>query len=209
MGSGVFDNSFDLILIAAAALLTMSVVASKASSVLGVPFLILFLGIGMLAGSDGPGGIEFDNYQVAFAVGSLSLALILFDGGLRTSINSVRPVLVVGISLASLGVIVTALITAAFAILVLELEFAEALLLGAIVSSTDAAAVFTILRSRRLALRGRLKQVLEFEAGSNDPMAIFLTMAVLAVTAGQMNADLQLASMCPPSAFVRQSGMNC
>jgi cell volume regulation protein A len=195
MGPGVFDHSFELILIAAAALLTLSVVASKASSVLGVPFLILFLGIGMLAGSEGPGGIEFDNYQVAFAVGSMSLALILFDGGLRTSINSIRPVLVVGISLASLGVIVTALITAAFAVLVLKLEFAEALLLGAIVSSTDAAAVFTILRSRRLALRGRLKQVLEFEAGSNDPMAIFLTMAVLAVTAGQMNADLQLASM--------------
>jgi len=196
MGSGLFDHSFELVLIAAAALLAFSVLASKASSVLGVPFLIIFLGIGMLAGSDGPGGIAFDNYPLAFAIGSVSLALILFDGGLRTSFSSIRPVLAVGISLATVGVLATALITSGFAILVLKLSVSEGLLLGAIVSSTDAAAVFAILRSRRLALRGRLKQVLEFEAGSNDPMAIFLTMAVLAVTAtGQMNADLQLASM--------------
>lgn len=195
MGLGLFGYSFELVLIAAAALLAFSVLASKASSALGVPFLIIFLGIGMLAGSDGPGGIEFDNYPLAFAIGSVSLALILFDGGLRTSFGSIRPVLAVGISLATIGVLATALITSGFAILVLKLSVSEALLLGAIVSSTDAAAVFAILRSRRLALRGRLKQVLEFEAGSNDPMAIFLTMAVLAVTAGQMTADGQLASM--------------
>lgn len=179
------DAPFESVLIAAALLLLLSVVGSRFSTLAGVPSLLVFLGIGMLAGSDGPGGIEFTNYSLTFVLGSVSLAFIIFDGGLRTRWQSVRPVLPVGISLASLAVVATAALTGAFARYALGLSWNEALLLGAIVSSTDAAAVFSILRSRSLALRGTVKQVLEFEAGSNDPMAVLLTVSVLLYATAQ------------------------
>jgi potassium/hydrogen antiporter len=147
----------------------------------------MFLGIGMIAGSDGFGGIHFDNYPVAYAIGSVSLALILFDGGMRTRWRDMRPVLAIGSSLATVGVLATAAVTALFTRFAFGLSWVEAALVGAMISSTDAAAVFAVLRAKSLSLQGRLKQVLEFEAGSNDPAAVLLTLAVVAVAvAGRM-----------------------
>ncbi|AFM11955.1 potassium/proton antiporter [Turneriella parva] len=178
----IFDfhgYSLEAILFAAALLVTISVIASRISSRFGIPLLLVFLGIGMLAGSDGVGGIVFDNYRMAFAVGSACLALIVFDGGMSTSWSSVRPVLRRGISLSVLGTLFTGAATATFANLVLRMHWSDSILLGAIVSSTDAAAVFSLLRARSVSLQGTVKQTLEFEAASNDPIAIFLTVGVL------------------------------
>ncbi len=158
-----------------AVLLLLSVVASKASERLGIPALLMFLLIGMLAGSEGPGGIDFDDPGTANFLGTLALAYILFSGGLDTNWRSVRPVLRAGMVLATAGVLLTALLVAAFAKVLLGLSWLEGLLLGSVISSTDAAAVFSILRSRSVSLRGRLRPLLELESGSNDPMAVFLT----------------------------------
>jgi cell volume regulation protein A len=171
----------ETLLLVAAVLLLLSVIASKTSGRLGVPALLLFLVIGMLAGSEGPGGIEFDDPQLAQSLGVLALALILFAGGVDTDWRSVRPVLWAALSLSTLGVLATAITLAASLHLLLTFPFVEALLLGAIVSSTDAAAVFAVLRSRNVSLRGRLKPLLELESGSNDPMAVFLTLAMIGV----------------------------
>lgn len=167
------------ILLVIGALLTLSIVASKASGRFGVPALLIFLAIGMLAGSDGPGGIYFDDDYAAQSLGVLSLAFILFSGGLETKWREIRPVLLPGLSLATLGVLITA---AALAFIVkhfLGFSWLEAFLLGAIVSSTDAAAVFSVLRSRNVGLKDNLKPLLEFESGSNDPMAVFLSLGII------------------------------
>ncbi|MBI4270114.1 MAG: potassium/proton antiporter [Candidatus Rokubacteria bacterium] len=169
----------ETLLLVASVLLLVSVIASKTSGRLGVPALLLFLAIGMLAGSDGPGGIEFDDARLAQSLGVLALALILFAGGLDTDWSSVRPALWEGLGLSIVGVLGTAITLATLLHLVLQYSFLEALLLGAIVSSTDAAAVFAVLRSKSVGLRGRLKPLLELESGSNDPMAVFLTIAVI------------------------------
>lgn len=163
----------------ASALLLASVLASKAARV-GIPALLLFLGVGMLAGSDGPGGIHFDNPSAAQAMGVVALTFILFGGGLTTRWEDVRPVAVRGAVLATIGVLITAGLTGLFAWKVADLSLPQALLLGAIVSSTDAAAVFGVLRSRSLGLTPRLRSLLEFESGSNDPMAVFLTLSLVA-----------------------------
>lgn len=168
-------------LIPLAVLLVVSVFASRASEFLGVPALLLFLGIGMLAGSDGPGGIEFEDAELAQSLGVLALVLILFVGGLETRWSTVKPVLAMGATLSSAGVLVTALATGLFAYLALGFPLLTAMLLGAIVSSTDAAAVFSVLRSRSVSLKGRLKPLLELESGSNDPMAVFLTVGITAM----------------------------
>lgn len=160
-------------------LLLLGILASKASSRLGIPALLLFLVIGMIAGSDGPGGIPFDDPQLAQALGVLALAYILFAGGLETDAKAIRPVLWCGVSLATIGVLLTAALVGAFCVYALSLPWLEGLLLGAIVSSTDAAAVFSILRSQRMGLKGSTQPLLELESGSNDPMAVFLTTAVL------------------------------
>ncbi len=162
----------------AAVLLLASVLSSKAAR-LGVPALLLFLGVGMLAGSDGPGGIHFDNPTVAQGMGVVALAFILFGGGLTTRWEDVRPVAVRGAALATVGVLATAGLTGVFAWQVAGLPLPQGLLLGAIVSSTDAAAVFSVLRSRHLGLAPRLRSLLEFESGSNDPMAVFLTLSLI------------------------------
>lgn len=168
-------------MVAVAVLLLVGVLASKMSTRLGVPAVLLFLGIGMLAGSEGPGGIEFDDFTEAQTIGIVALAFILFAGGLDTRWASARPVLGPGIALATAGVLITAVVAGVVAGAVLELSFAEGLLLGAIVSSTDAAAVFSVLRSRSVGLRGRLRPLLEFESGSNDPMAVFLTIGFMEI----------------------------
>jgi len=160
-------------------LLLISVLASKASEWLGVPALLIFLAIGMLVGSEGPGGIWFDNYALAQMIGTLALAYILFSGGLDTDWKTVRPVLRPAGILATIGVFLTAVFVALFATLFLNFSWLEGLLLGSVMSSTDAAAVFAILRSRNISLKGRLQPLLELESGSNDPMAVFLTVTMI------------------------------
>jgi cell volume regulation protein A len=194
--------SLEWILLFGSGLLVLSVLASRISSSLGLPALLIFLGIGMLAGSEGPGQIPFDNYSLAFAIGSVCLAFILFDGGLRTSWRSVRPVLPLATSLSFVGTVVTGVATGVFAHFILKLGWLEGLLLGAIVSSTDAAAVFSILRSRGLGLKNSLKQTLEFEAGSNDPVAVFLTVSVLALLLSPDSSALDILIL-----FVQQAGI--
>lgn len=169
------------ILIVAGLLLIVSVVASKAAARTGVPALLIFLGIGMLAGSEGLIGIEFDNPAIAQFVGVVALSFILFSGGMDTRLDAVRGVFREGFALATVGVLVTALVAGAFAYLIFGLPILVSLLLGAIISSTDAAAVFAVLRSRSVGLKGHLKPLLELESGSNDPMAAFLTVALTAM----------------------------
>lgn len=170
---------FDYLLLGAAILLLLSIVSSKASGRLGVPALLFFLVIGMLAGSEGIGGIEFEDAAIAQSLGVVALIFILFSGGFDTEWASVRPVLPHGLVLATVGVLLTAVAVGAFAVGLLGFSWNEGLLFGAIVSSTDAAAVFAVLRSRGVGLKGSLKPLIELESGSNDPMAIFLTMAMV------------------------------
>lgn len=167
------------ILLIGSVLLILSIVASKTGFKYGVPTLIIFMGVGMLAGSDGPGGIVFEDAAVTQFLGVVALIFILFSGGLDTRWDSVKPVLWKGASLATLGVFITAFAVGGFVWLVTDFSFLEGLLLGAIVSSTDAAAVFSILRTRSVGLKGGLRPLLELESGSNDPMAYFLTLAVI------------------------------
>ncbi|HQN01170.1 MAG TPA: potassium/proton antiporter [Candidatus Hydrogenedentes bacterium] len=170
-----------LILLAAGFLVLTSILASRASERLGVPALIVFLCIGMLAGVDGFGGIQFDNARAANLLGEMALAFILFSGGLSTNWRIARPVAVPSFILSTFGVLVTAVLVGMFAWAVVGLDILNSVLLGAIISSTDAAAVFSILRSRGVGLKGQLKPLLELESGSNDPMAVFLTIGMTRV----------------------------
>jgi potassium/hydrogen antiporter len=174
-------TSIDHILVAASVLLLLSVLASKASAKLGIPALLLFLVLGMLAGSDGPGGIYFDDAHLAQSLGVVALALILFSGGLDTEWSSVRPVLLKGLALSTAGVLITAVLVGLFARVVLGFSLLEGILLGAIVSATDAAAVFSVLRARSVGLKGNVRPLLELESGSNDPMAVFLTTGLIGI----------------------------
>lgn len=164
-----------------AILLLLSIAASKASVRLGVPALLLFLLIGMLAGSEGVGGIDFDDPRLTQALGVVALSFILFSGGVDTSWRRVQSVLRPALILSTLGVLITALLVGGFAILFLGFSLYEGLLLGAIVSSTDAAATFAVLRSRSVGLRGQIEPLLELESGSNDPMAVFLTTGIISL----------------------------
>lgn len=171
--------SIDQIIIIIAIFLVVSAVMSKLSDAFGVPALLLFLGIGMLAGSDGPGGFYFDDAWLSQAMGTVALAYILFAGGLDTDIQSVKTVTKPALVLSTLGVLITALLTGLCVKLFLNLPWLEAFLIGSIVSSTDAAAVFAILRSKNVGLKEPLRPLLELESGSNDPMAIFLTIGFI------------------------------
>ncbi len=167
------------ILLLGSILLFISIVASKTSFRFGIPTLILFLIVGILAGSEGFGGIIFDDPKTAQFLGMVALTFILFSGGLDTKWESIRTTVKNGLSLATLGVLITAVAVGLFAAWLLGMTPIEGLLLGAIVSSTDAAAVFSILRSKSLGLKGSLRPLLEFESGSNDPMAYFLTVSFI------------------------------
>lgn len=147
----------------------------------GAPLLLVFLMVGMLAGEGGPGGIKFDDVGAAYLVGSIALALILFDGGLRTRFAAFRNVLAPSLMLATVGVLVTAVITAPVAKFVLDLNWVQALLVGAVVASTDAAAVFFLINARGLRLRPRVRSVLEVESGTNDPFAVFLALLLIEI----------------------------
>lgn len=169
------------ILLWVAVLIFVSVVSSKLSDKFGIPVLLLFLAIGMLAGSEGIGGIYFDDAKLAKSVGVVALIFIIFSGGLDTNWKDTQSVILPGAILSTAGVLITAIITGFFAVYILKFSLLEGMLLGSIVSSTDAAAVFSVLRSKRISLKQPLKPLLEFESGSNDPMAIFLTAGFISI----------------------------
>ncbi len=173
------------ILLLSSILLILSIIASKTSYRLGVPALLMFLVIGMLAGSDGPGGIQFNEPKLTQFIGMVALNFILFSGGLDTKWESIRPVLREGIMLSTVGVLLTATSVGLFAFWVADFTIIEAMLLGSIVSSTDAAAVFSILRSKSVGLKRKIRPILEFESGSNDPMAYVLTISMVTIYKNQ------------------------
>lgn len=154
----------DTLILVTGVLLLLGIMSSKVSARLGIPVLVLFLLLGMLAGSEGIGGLEFENYTLAHAIGTLSLAMILFDGGLSTSMSAIRVVWKPSMLLATWGVLVTAVITGLAAAWILQIPLLEGLLLGSIVGSTDASAVFAVLRSGGVSLPKRIAAVLEVES---------------------------------------------
>jgi len=173
------------VLLIGSLLLFASLLAGKTSSRFGVPVLIFFLVIGMLAGSEGLGGIHFNNPKTAQFIGIIGLNFILFSGGFSTDWKAVRPILLQGISLSTAGVMITAITLGLFMWHKSNFSIFEGLLLGSIVSSTDSAAVFSILRSKKLALKSNLRATLELESGSNDPMAYVLTIAFLGLVVNE------------------------
>lgn len=184
----------EYLLLIGSLLLFLSIIASKTTFRIGVPTLILFLFIGMLAGSESIGGIYFNDPSLARFLGIIALTLILFSGGLDTKGESIKPVLRNGIALSTIGVLVTAISVGVFSSYLLGFSLREGMLLGAIVSSTDAAAVFSILRTRKIGLKGNIRPLLEFESGSNDPMAYFLTLSLIDLI---KNPDASILSLIP------------
>jgi len=173
--------ALDYFIAGSALLILLSVGITKLFGNLGLPSLVLFIGLGMLAGSEGIGGIYFDNTVIARSIGIIALIFILFSGGLDTNLSDVKPVRWQALSLATIGVILSAFIFGVISAYILNIELIYGLLLGAIISSTDAAAVFNVLRSKNVSLKKNLKPLLEYESGSNDPMAIFLTIAIIEI----------------------------
>ena len=173
-------HSFNLLLLAAGLLVFISLLAGVASTRLGLPFLLVFLVAGMVVGVDGPFGVHFDNAQVAAWVGNAALAVILLEGGISTRMETFRTGFRPALVLATLGVLLTAAMVGAVAMTVMHIDWRHALLLGAIVGSTDAAAVFSLLRQTGVRLAERVSATLELESGLNDPMAVFLVLAMIA-----------------------------
>ncbi len=172
-------DAVSIVILLGALLVLTGILSSLVAMRFGAPLLFVFLLVGMLAGESGPGGIRFDDVRATFIVGSVALALILFDGGLRTRFATFRNVLGPAVALATIGVVLTAALTAPVAKLMLGLSWIEAMLVGAVVASTDAAAVFFLLHARGLRLRPRVAATLEVESGSNDPFAVFLTIVLV------------------------------
>ncbi|HEX8377792.1 MAG TPA: cation:proton antiporter, partial [Pedobacter sp.] len=189
----------DNFLLVASILLFASIVISKTGSRIGIPTLLLFIVVGMSAGSEGIGGIYFDDPKLTQFIGVVALNFILFSGGLETQWTSIKPVLWRGIALSTLGVLLTAVSIGLFVFWISDFSLLEGLLLGAIVSSTDAAAVFSILRSKNIGLKRNLRPTLEFESGSNDPMAYFLTISLTYLVVNSNASVFELTWM-----FVRQ-----
>lgn len=185
----------DQLILVGSILVLFGIASSKLSTRLGLPVLVLFLAVGLLAGSDGIGGIEFESYTLAHGIGTLALAMILLDGGLGTTYSAFRSVIKPAGVMATLGVLLTATITGVAASWILDLPILYGLLIGSIVGSTDAAAVFAVLRGRGVNLREHLKSLLEVESGANDPMAIFLTIGLLQVLLGEMPLGPQLLQL--------------
>ena len=188
-------DAVNLTILVAGALFFSSIVATLISARLGAPLLLIFLVIGMLAGEDGLLGIKFGNPDVALLIGSIALVIILFDGGMRTHPDRVRVVLAPAAVLATLGVVLTCGILGVAASYLFNLTLLEGLLLGAILSSTDAAAVFSIFQSAGLNIKERVASTLEIESGSNDPMAVMLTFTLVGVLAGQSELNWSLSTV--------------
>jgi potassium/hydrogen antiporter len=189
----------DNFLLVASVLLFVSIVISKTGSRVGIPTLLLFIVVGMFAGSEGIGGIYFDDPKITQFIGVVALNFILFSGGLETQWTSIKPVLWRGIALSTVGVLLTALSIGLFVFWISDFSLLEGLLLGAIVSSTDAAAVFSILRSKNIGLKRNLRPTLELESGSNDPMAYFLTISLTYLVVNGDASSLQMIWM-----FIKQ-----
>ena len=187
--------STEQIFLGAAVLLLVSLFGSKLSGRLGIPVLLLFLIIGMLAGSDGLGGIYFDNPHIAKTISVAALIFILFSGAVDTNWQDVKQVTWSSISLSTIAVIITAVVMGIAAYYILHFSWLESLLLGTIVSSTDVAAVFTILRSKSIQINQRIKAVIEVESASNDPMAILLTLALIQVMTSPNHSILSLLGL--------------
>ena len=184
-------DTISLAILLGSLLVLAGILSSLIALRFGAPLLLVFLLFGMLAGAGGPGGLEFNDVGTAYTVGSIALALILFDGGLRTRLASFRNVLAPAVMLATAGVLITALVVTPVAKLVLGIGWTEALLVGAVIASTDAAAVFFLINARGLRLRPRVRATLEVESGTNDPFAVFLTLLLVEVLAigGQSWSD--------------------
>ena len=187
----MFPVDADILILGAFVL--VATLSSRLSAQVGLPLLVVFVGIGMLAGSEGPGGLAFTDYALAHAIGTAALILILFDGGLQTSVSALRRTAAPAGLLATVGVLLTALSVGLLAAYVMDIPLAYGLLLGSIVGSTDAAAVFAALRTSGLHLRPRLASTLEIESGSNDPMAVLATVACLEYLTGTMGGASSLA----------------
>ncbi|WP_372624978.1 potassium/proton antiporter [Arsukibacterium sp.] len=182
-------DTINLTILIGGLLFFVSIIATLISARLGAPMLLIFLIVGMLAGEDGIVGIQFDDPQTAFLIGSIALVIILFDGGMRTHPERFRVALAPASMLATLGVVITCVVVGLSAAYLLNLSIVEGLLLGAILSSTDAAAVFSIFQSQRLRIKQRVASTLEIESGSNDPMAVMLTLTLVSVLAQDATLD--------------------
>jgi len=193
------SNYFILI---ASSLVVLSVVTSFAAARFGTPLLLIFLGVGLLAGEDGIGGIRYDDVQGAFLIGSAALAVILFESGLDTRVSTLKAAAAPALVLATLGVAITAGVVGLVARLLLGLGWTEALLLGAVVSSTDAAALFFLLRVGGITIRERIRSTLEIESGTNDPMAILLTILLVEAARGGASDASHIALF-----FLRELGL--
>lgn len=176
-------DTVSIAILLGAVLVMAGILSSLVALRFGAPLLLVFLLLGVLAGESGPGGIKFDDVRTAYLAGSVALALILFDGGLRTRFASIRAVLAPSVTLATVGVVLTAAISAPVAKYALNIGWIESLLVGAVVASTDAAAVFLLIHSRGLRLRPRVGATLEVESGTNDPLAVFLTVMLVEILA--------------------------
>lgn len=187
--------TIDWIILLTGVIVLLGIASSKLSNRLGLPVLVLFLALGMLAGSEGIGGIDFENYEVAHAIGTLALAVILFDGGLGTPLAAIRDVWKPALVMAVPGVFLTAVVTGLAATWILGIPLAEGMLLGSIVGSTDAAAVFSVLRAGGVTIAKRLQSLLEVESASNDPMAIFMTVACIEIVTTDSPMGIGLVSL--------------
>lgn len=184
--------SLNVVLLLIGLLILIGSLSSKFSARVGMPVLVLFMVVGMVAGSEGLFGIEFEDYAFANSIASVALALILFDGGLRTTAASFKAAWKPALSLATIGVVITALVTGIAAAWILGIPLLHGMLLGAIVGSTDAAAVFAVLRTGGVKVPEPLKSTLEVESASNDPMAIFLTIGLIEIITGQADSTYEL-----------------
>lgn len=184
--------TIEITFLLASLILLVAIFTSKLAARSGLPVLLLFLVLGMVLGSEGLVGIQFDNAQLSQSIGVVALVVILFAGGLDTRWQSVAPVLKEGLLLSTIGVAITAGVLGLFAAWILQLSLLQGLLLGSIVSSTDAAAVFSILRSRGIKLFPHLKATLELESGSNDPMAVLLTIGMIQLITGEVSGPLEI-----------------
>ena len=197
-------DTISLAILLGSLLVLAGILSSLIALRFGAPLLLVFLIVGMLAGEGGPGGLKFDNVRTAYTVGSIALALILFDGGLRTRLATFRGVLAPAVTLATVGVLITTLLTAPVAKLMLGLTWTQALLVGAVVASTDAAAVFLLINAGGLRLRPRVRATLEVESGTNDPFAVFLSLLLVEMLlAGEQSWSHALIT------FVRDTVLGC